>query len=98
MTKNFFVYLLTILLLASVAIPSYYSITEEICESSLAMDIEEDAENSENSEKNEIKIIEFSNEFSSSYTLPCRDEKNTYISNKYNSISRSLESPPPEFS
>ncbi|WP_299156768.1 hypothetical protein [uncultured Tenacibaculum sp.] len=98
MSKNLFAYLLTIILLASVAIPSYYSITEELCESSLIIDIEEDTENNENSEKNEIKIIDFSNEFSSVYTLPCRDKKNTYISNQYNSISRSLESPPPEFS
>lgn len=97
MSKNFFVYVLTIILLATVAIPTYYSITEELCESSLTIDIEEDTENNENSEKNELKIIGLPVEFSSLYTLSSRNEKNTYLSNQYNSIFTNLESPPPEY-
>lgn len=89
--------MLTIILLATVAIPTYYSITEDLCETSLTIDIEEDSESNENSEKNELKIIGFPVEFSSLYTLPSKEERNTYLSNQYNFVFCNLESPPPEY-
>jgi len=96
MYKTLFAYLLTIILLSTVAIPSYFSITEEIYESSLVIDIEEDTEGKEKSEKNELKIIGLPVEFSSLYNHSSREKSNTYQSNQYDSVYRKLESPPPE--
>ncbi|OSY88801.1 hypothetical protein WH52_03800 [Tenacibaculum holothuriorum] len=97
MNKPLFTYFLAFVLLASVAVPSYISITEEVCETSLVLDIE-DENDSENSKEAEFKIVPLSFEFSSTYTLAFGFQKNIYKSTQYDSIYRKLESPPPEFS
>lgn len=96
MYKVLFAYLLTIILLSTVAIPTYLSLTEEICESSLVIDIEEDTDGNEKSEKNEIKIISSPINFTSSYTSFSPKKTDSYQFNQYNSVSKTLESPPPE--
>lgn len=99
MKNSFITYLLTLVLLATVAIPSYISITEEICESSLVIDIEEESDNnSENSEKTEFKIVSLPPEISSIYKHSNKYQANIYITNQYDSIYKKLESPPPEYS
>lgn len=97
MYKTLFAYILTLTLLSTVAIPTYFSITEEIYESSLVIDIEEDTDGNEKSEKNEIKIISLPLNFSSSCAHFSSEKTNSYQSNQYNSVSSSLESPPPEY-
>lgn len=96
MNKPLFTYFLAFILLASVAVPSYISITEEVCESSLIIDIEDENDGNENSEEAEFKIVVSPFEFSSTYTLSFVFQKNIYQSVQYNSIYRRLESPPPE--
>lgn len=86
------------MLLASIAVPSYISITEEACETSLTIDIEDENDGSENSEEAEFKIVALPFEVSSTYVLPFGFQKNIYKSVQYNSIYQRLESPPPEFS
>ncbi|MBA6156114.1 hypothetical protein H3Z83_06215 [Tenacibaculum sp. S7007] len=97
MYKTLFAYILTLTLLSTVAIPTYFSITEEIYESSLVIDIEEDTDGNEKSEKNELKIISLPLSFSSSCVHFSSEKTNSYQSNQYNSVSSTLESPPPEY-
>jgi len=96
MYKNLFAYLLILILLSSVAIPTYFSITEEICESSLVIDIEEDTDGNEKTEKSEVKIIALPIEFSSFHTCFFKKNSNSHQSDQYNSVYRKLELPPPE--
>ena len=96
MYKVLFAYLLTIILLSTVAIPTYLSLTEEICESSLVIDIEEDTDGNEKSENNEVKIINSVVNFSYIFSFISQKKRNSYQFNQYNSVSKTLESPPPE--
>lgn len=86
------------MLLVSIAVPPYLSITNEICEASLVLDIESENDSNENSKEAEFKIIALPFEFYSTYILPSDFQKNIYKSTQYNSIYKRLESPPPEHS
>lgn len=98
MGKSLLTYFLTFMLLASIAVPPYISITSEICEASIVLDIENENDSNENSEEAEFKIVALPFEFSSTYVLPSNFQKNTHKSIQYNSIYKRLESPPPEHS
>lgn len=96
MYKTLFAYILTLTLLSTVAIPTYFSITEEVYESSLVIDIEEDTDGNEKSEKNELKIINLPISFTSSCLFYSSEKTNSFQTNQYDSVYRKLESPPPE--
>lgn len=96
MGKTILTYFLTFILLAGVAVPSYISITEDRCETSLLIDFEDKNDGNEGSEETEFKIIALPFEFFSSYSQSFDFQKNIYKSIQYNSIYKGLESPPPE--
>jgi len=96
MLKKILIYLFAIILGASIALPTYLSISENVCKLSLVNDLEEEAEDVEL-----LKDIEFRMVAADMVTvnnlfvfLP---KKIFFIPKNYNSLIRILDSPPPEF-
>ncbi|WP_431167126.1 hypothetical protein [Tenacibaculum halocynthiae] len=92
MSKHLFIYFLTIILITSVVVPTYITLSEKKCESSLVNDT---SDNDENIEEFKIKLY-YSNDILASYQVTEIVRKVLYLSKTYTSISRKLESPPPE--
>ncbi|WP_442265203.1 hypothetical protein ACSIGC_12775 [Tenacibaculum sp. ZS6-P6] len=75
--------------------PTYISITKFNCEISIEIDIDEDGEETEVTKDSEVKIVNPSPLFN---TFSKNKIQNSiiYISTRYNSIFKKLDSPPPE--
>ena len=83
------------ILLTSIVLPTYISITKFSCEVSLEIDMDEDSEETEITKDNEAKIVTPSPLFKT-YSKTKIQNSIVYISTRYNSIFKKLDSPPPE--
>lgn len=97
MVKQISTYLLITVLFTAVVLPTYLSLAQD-CDISICInDIEEDLEGEETESVNELEIkLLFVEHFITSYKHTVIIQKAEYLSKEYNSIHRSLESPPPE--
>lgn len=92
MSKQIFIYFLTIILITSVIVPTYITLSEKKCESSIVNDTDSD----ENLEEYKIKLY-CSNDIIASYQVVVSQREVLHLTKSYASISKTLESPPPEF-
>ncbi|SNR17395.1 hypothetical protein [Tenacibaculum jejuense] len=96
MIRVVYTYLFSLILVTSIVLPTYISITKFSCEISLEIDMEEDSEESEITKDTEAKITHTTQNLST-YSKIRIQNSIIYISTSYNSIFKKLDSPPPEF-
>lgn len=98
MEKYFKTYFLAIVLISTIALPTYFSLITTDYEVSLVIDMEEESEESEPTKDLELKIFPNINTF---FTCNLNEYKGKTVFNthkEYNSIFQKLDSPPPELS
>ena len=93
MSKNIFTYLLILLVASTVVIPTYVSLSEEICETSVIIDTEKDGD--EAHKELEIKFLHYHPE-SFTYNNVISQTKLPYQNKEYNPVYKTQECPPPE--
>ncbi|SEC28403.1 hypothetical protein SAMN04489761_2574 [Tenacibaculum sp. MAR_2009_124] len=93
MSKYIFTYLLITLITSTVVIPTYMSLSEEICETSVVMDTEKDSD--EAHKELEIKFLH-SDQESFTYNNAITQIKLPYKIKVYNPVYKKQECPPPE--
>ncbi|AUC16251.1 hypothetical protein BTO06_14255 [Tenacibaculum sp. SZ-18] len=98
MKTSFFTYFFAITLIASIALPTYFSISDRGYEySSVITDFEDDSEQGESNHDTDIKIIYFNKE-NLILNLFKIKQKIIYLSSRYTALALKVDSPPPEFS
>ncbi|MGG8496790.1 hypothetical protein ACQY1Q_10260 [Tenacibaculum sp. TC6] len=93
MSKYILAYFFITLMVITVALPTYVSLCEEKCETSLSIDAEKDTDEAIN--KVEIKFL-CANDVVYSYQHKTNQKKLPYLLKVYTSIDKKQECPPPE--
>lgn len=97
MSRLFLTYFFATFFVASIAVPTYLSLSELACEYSIVLnDLDDDSEQTEKTNDLDIKIIHVQEELIA-YNLTECETKIPYFSSEYNSLSQKLDSPPPEY-
>ena len=96
MGKKIFTYLLMFILLGGIVVPSYISITEDLCEAAFQLDIEEDTDTNEESEKTELKLLGVPFQTEKLGLIAFQQKKCGYTTKVYTTVYKNLELPPPE--
>lgn len=96
MRTSFVTYLFTFILITSIVLPAYLSLSENISGYSLVInDIEDDTEKNEKNNDIDVKIIHNYQEIISYKNLHSIHNI-MYLSSEYNTRSINVDSPPPE--
>lgn len=98
MKTSLLTYFFAVILVTSIALPTYLSLSEKACEYSLVLtDLEDDSEQTEKNNDTDVKIIHIYQEI-----IPYKHLKSkhsiVYLSSEYTTLSLKVDSPPPEFS
>ncbi|CAL2089497.1 hypothetical protein [Tenacibaculum sp. 190524A02b] len=95
MGKYIFTYSLIAILTTSIVLPTYFSLSEKKCETSLVINDTENDGDENMKEELELKFF-YNNNIISSFKIKESHKPDLYFFKVYNSVSKKLDSPPPE--
>jgi len=95
MGKYIFTYSLIAILTTSIVLPTYFSLSEKQYETSLVINDTESDGDENIKEEFELKFF-YNNNLISSFKIKENHKPDLYFFKAYNSVSKKLDSPPPE--
>jgi hypothetical protein len=91
-------YFFALAILTSIALPTYISLSENVCEYSLVLeDTDDDSEKPEQTSDTDIKVLHSLQQVPAYHHLT-NNKKIVYLSSQYVALFIKVDSPPPEFS